>query len=931
MAKRYDLGSVVGRITFRYDDKGIRRSREDIRSMKAEADRFGTDLQNAGTRAGRVFAGLAKTVAITAGAITALSATSATVNGLISVVGGLSGTLGLLPGIALAGAAAIGTLVIGMQGFGEAMKNLDDAAAFEEAIADLAPSAQGAARAIKGLKPAFDDLQLGVQEQLFSGMGDVITRVGRTYLPVLQEGMTGTAAAMNKMGKEWASFATQQQTVADTGTMFNHINTALERAADAVKPFLEALRDIGTVGSQFLPGIADGAANAATRFRDFIAAARESGQLADWIREGINTLRQLGALVSNVFGIITKLFGGLQSQGGGFLNTLVQLTDQFNEFLGQADTQETLGNLGKAFSDVAKVVAELFMTAVQELGPVISALMPAFSQLIELIGGALSSALRVVGPLLEGLAQFWSANATWLNPVILALTTAVGAFWGLSRAIAGVNAAVTGLRTANALIQGAFGVNALTAIRSFGQALITATIQMGRFAAQMVVAVGRVIAQGAILAAQTTVQVAKVIAQWAMMAAQAVARAAVIAAAWLAANPVALIAAAIAAIVALIITNWDHIVAFLTTVWNWIRDLAVVVWNGIRDFFVNLWNGISGFFRGIWNGLVAFLQNTWNNITSAIHNAWNNIRSWLQNTLNNIRGFFSNIWNSITGLVRTAANNIWNAIRNGVQRAYNSVVDWLGRILNWFRNLPGQILSALGNLGSLLFNSGKALLQGLWNGIQSAIGWVKSKISGALSGIRNLFPFSPAKEGPFSGRGYTTYSGKAIVEDFTQAILREAPQLYSALQGMMASAQRLLAAGTRVAVDPMVTAAQEMLKQVTSGGVFFEDFSFWGNSDTVRKYNDQIAKLFYQQTGADFGAPGTRDKVTSWLQNFIASRSVATPVAPSSGASGTGSTIVVQNLTLQVAGNLDPTNKVAWRQAMVSIRDGIRSVEREYA
>ncbi|WP_190821225.1 hypothetical protein [Saccharopolyspora pogona] len=91
-------------------------------------------------------------------------------------------------------------------------------------------------------------------------------------------------------------------------------------------------------------------------------------------------------------------------------------------------------------------------------------------------------------------------------------------------------------------------------------------------------------------------------------------------------------------------------------------------------------------------------------------------------------------------------------------------------VVDFVRGLPGSILDALGNLGSLLVDSGRALLQGLWDGISGAIGWLQGKVSGALSSIRDLFPFSPAKEGPFSGRGYTTFSGRALITDFASAI-----------------------------------------------------------------------------------------------------------------------------------------------------------------
>ncbi|MCL7660572.1 hypothetical protein M8360_34925, partial [Klebsiella pneumoniae] len=43
-------------------------------------------------------------------------------------------------------------------------------------------------------------------------------------------------------------------------------------------------------------------------------------------------------------------------------------------------------------------------------------------------------------------------------------------------------------------------------------------------------------------------------------------------------------------------------------------------------------------------------------------------------------------------------------------------------------------------------------------------------VRNGLTRIRNFFPFSPAKEGPFSGKGYTLYSGRALTSDFAKGM-----------------------------------------------------------------------------------------------------------------------------------------------------------------
>src|SRR5690606_24804895 len=45
---------------------------------------------------------------------------------------------------------------------------------------------------------------------------------------------------------------------------------------------------------------------------------------------------------------------------------------------------------------------------------------------------------------------------------------------------------------------------------------------------------------------------------------------------------------------------------------------------------------------------------------------------------------------------------------------------------------------------------------------------------------------SPAKEGPFSGHGYTLYSGRALITDFGKGMLDSFPKVKHALEGELA-------------------------------------------------------------------------------------------------------------------------------------------------
>jgi TP901 family phage tail tape measure protein len=128
--------------------------------------------------------------------------------------------------------------------------------------------------------------------------------------------------------------------------------------------------------------------------------------------------------------------------------------------------------------------------------------------------------------------------------------------------------------------------------------------------------------------------------------------------------------------------------------------------------FVELWKH-SAAFRNFWKGL-------WKDIQHIIGVAFD----W-------VKGHWPLLLGILTGPIGLAAYFIishWDAITHGASRMFSSVG-------NFFRRIPGAILSALGNLGSLLWNAGTAIIGGLLGGITSKFEAVKNFVGGIASWI----------------------------------------------------------------------------------------------------------------------------------------------------------------------------------------------------
>lgn len=294
-----------------------------------------------------------------------------------------------------------------------------------------------------------------------------------------------------------------------------------------------------------------------------------------------------------------------------------------------------------------------------------------------------------------------------------------------------------------------------------GKEAIKGAISVASSAASMV-------ASAVTSTASVVAQVARQVVAWAVLGVESLINAAKVAAAWLISmGPIALVIAAVVGLVALIIANWDTIKNVIGSAWEWIKGATAAAW---------------GWITGAFGTALGFL-------IGAVSGAFNAIRNAISGAISGVVGFLSGAWNAIIGIVRGAAEGAANAAIGAFNRLAGGVGGAIGGAINVVRGIPGQIMGAIGNLGSLLFDSGRSIIQGLVNGIKSMAGAAKDAVGSVLGAARNLLPHSPAKEGPFSGRGWTTYSGASIVDGLTEGIEGRMPQLASAARALMTGIQ----------------------------------------------------------------------------------------------------------------------------------------------
>jgi phage-related protein len=170
------------------------------------------------------------------------------------------------------------------------------------------------------------------------------------------------------------------------------------------------------------------------------------------------------------------------------------------------------------------------------------------------------------------------------------------------------------------------------------------------------------------------------------------------------------------------------------------------------------------------------------------------IAAFLASALSAIASFVA----QMPGRAMAAGQGFLNGIRSGFQAAVSFV-----------QGIPGQIMGVFAGAGSWLISSGKALLDGFTSGIRQGFQAAKDAVSSGLDFIRGFFPFSPAKRGPFSGHGYTTFSGRALMRDFAGSIRDAVPDVIGDVDMALGSVQAVFAPDAYQPAYPAIAGSQQ--------------------------------------------------------------------------------------------------------------------------
>jgi phage-related protein len=750
------------------------------------------------------------------GALAGSAATGA-IAALASEIAQTAGVLALIPAVGFAAAAGLGAVIVGFQGVGKAIKASGDPTKFAEALKKLSPEARQTAVAVKELGDEFQDLRLSVQDSLFDGIAESVKELGERLLPTMKRGLTEVAAELNAGTREWAAFAASPRAVADLDTTFANITAAFHNLVPAGADFAAALSDIATVGSGFLPELGQGLADAGTQFRNFIAESRKSGELEAFIQRALDALSQLGRIIGNVAAAFGNIFAAGQERGATLLTIIEQITQEFQDFTGSARGQQAIGDFFQAASKAAEALIpvleslfELFSSSIlpilADIGTVVG---PAVATVFDAIGQALKAAQPGILAFAQGFASFLQALAPAL-PAIGQLVSVLGTSLGTILERLGPTIANVATVLAGAL------ADALS-----NPALIDGLVSMGEAFAEILTALAPSLPKLAELAGIVLKGLAQVLERIAPVLGDLVSQFLdallpvmpdLVSAFVDLADAFAPIAGdlgeafvAIFKALAPILPPLVTLFAAMLKILQPFVDLLAIVIKAIADavgWLVDLADaGITAL--NILNGQVGGVQKEMEKTSGkvvelgdATEGSFGRIGKAAESGSASLQkaaadgGFWMG---SLAASAESSSQRIQTAQANFLTQLEKTLIPAFGRMrdtgsasfwdianaaagaadatVNQTRRLAEQARAELAKVS--FADQGARLTKSLADGLVSsvALSAVRAAASRMISEISAYLPRSPAKVGPFSGKGWTPYRGQALAEGFATGML----------------------------------------------------------------------------------------------------------------------------------------------------------------
>ncbi|WNV90315.1 hypothetical protein [Umezawaea sp. Da 62-37] len=251
---------------------------------------------------------------------------------------------------------------------------------------------------IPEVKTRLADLQDQLSERFWNIAEAPIRRLVDKLFPSLEAGAGRTAEALGGFFGRLSDSLTNALPTSAVDRMFAGLIASIHIASTGTDAYAGILAKLGTVGSAYLPRLANWFVDISRRLDDFLGQAAADGRLQGWIDNGIQALADLGTVIVQTGRIFAGVMKAAEAAGGSTLSSLADALTRVADIVNGPRFQHGM--------------TEVFRAAHAAMDQIATLSGPAVARLLETLGQTLTFILPLVG----------SAIGTLLDSVATALS-----------------------------------------------------------------------------------------------------------------------------------------------------------------------------------------------------------------------------------------------------------------------------------------------------------------------------------------------------------------------------------------------------------------------------------------------------------------------------------------------------------------------------
>lgn len=627
-----------------------------------------------------------------------------------------------VPGAAIAAATGVATLVMSLKDFQDRLPDVVD---------------------------GFKDLQKSVSNAFWERAEAPMREMANNLLPVLQDGLAGVARAQGGWVEAIAATVNKQSVLDAIAKSIENTRLATEVASTGIGRMAEGIIHLGSVGSQYLPRLAEWFNKIADKFANWAEAGASNGSIESAIERAIDAAKKLWDIIMSLVGIM-KSFAKAAEDAGFTLDYAVERTRAIENALKSLEGRQILTDL---FSGALQGM-ENFRAQLEGLGPLMVRISNTIRQAMEIAGeviGRVAATLAVAFSTegaTKGVIDFFNGILSAVKS-LQAVAPQMGEIFGAITSFAGTLAHIVGEVLATAIRElGPSLVKLLDALKPvveiIGTALVQAIQTVSPWLTKIIdwiaamdpaVLAAVVVGIGGVAAAFKGMSIVSEI----VTALEGIAAVLGGAAGW-----VAVAIAAIAALAAGFLYLWNTSEGFRNTmvgIGEWIASQFQVLldwWNGeflpawnylwtnvqmyweqvgkpVFDRIMQFWDGFAAYWNGIWSGL----SDAWNAFWGIMGNILSFGLTNLGSVFKILTGLMTGDWGMAWQGVKELFSNIWEEITQNAQLAWDGFCglaqtfrSTAAGIFNGFiRLLPEPVQRGLADMGRHFLDAHVRLLE----------------------------------------------------------------------------------------------------------------------------------------------------------------------------------------------------------------------------